>query len=91
MSDHPLIREFSRKMDRDTLLDWAGDAVERMKQLEADLDEARQNVCAFAAPWAAQYARDHGYPDGHLHHVHFDILEKAGARMASFVRGADHE
>ena len=52
------------------------------------LAEARGNVCAFLAPWAVSYARDHGYAKGELHPVHYDILEKAGARMTDFTRAA---
>jgi len=52
------------------------------------LEDANQSICAFAGPWAARFAADQGFPDGHLHPVHYDILEKAGAHMAYFTRAA---
>jgi len=60
----------------------AGEA-ERLREEIADL---KSSVIAFGAPWAGQYARDFGFPPNHLHATHYDILEKAGARMDSFVR-----
>ncbi len=59
--------------------------VERLREV---LREANETIIAFAAPWAAQYARDFGLPDGHLHPTHYDILEKAGRRMDAFTRAA---
>lgn len=56
--------------------------------LRAELAEARETIIAFAGPWATQYARDFGLPDGHLHPTHYDILAKAGARMDAFTRAA---
>lgn len=52
----------------------------------AELKDAQTSICAFAGPWAATYARDMGLPDGALHFTHYDILEKAGARMVDFTR-----
>jgi hypothetical protein len=49
-----------------------------------EYDELRQNVVAFLAPWAVRYQQDYRL-DG-LHPLHFDILEKAGARMDDFKR-----
>lgn len=57
--------------------------VERLREEIADL---KSSVIAFGAPWAGQYAHDFGFPPNHLHATHYDILEKAGARMDSFVR-----
>lgn len=54
--------------------------------LLARLEDANASVVAFCAPVAVQYAREMGFPDGHLHPTHYDILEKAGARMDSFTR-----
>ena len=57
------------------------EAGEENKRLKAD-------VVAFCAPWAVSYARDHGFPPGHLHPGHYDILRRAGARMDSFTRAS---
>lgn len=48
--------------------------------------ELKQYVVAFCGPWAFQYSRDFGLPEGHLHPTHYDILEKCGARMDDFTR-----
>jgi len=55
---------------------------------DARIAMLEQDVIAFCAPWAVRYARDHGLPDGHLHPTHYDILERAGARMDDFTRAA---
>lgn len=52
--------------------------------------ELKEWVIAFGAPWAGQYARDRGLPDGHLHPTHFDILKRCGAQMDDFVRADQH-
>lgn len=62
--------------------------VDETERLRTELAEARETIIAFAGPWAAQYARDFGLPDGHLHPTHYDILVKAGARMDGFTRAA---
>lgn len=62
------------------------EAAAALRDQQARLEAANQNVCAFAAPWAVQYASDQGYPPCHIHFAHFDILEAAGARMVSFTR-----
>jgi hypothetical protein len=54
--------------------------------LKAEVEDWKMSFIAFAGPAAAQHARDSGLPDGHLHPHHFDMLEKAGARMDSFTR-----
>jgi len=51
--------------------------------------ELKQDVIAFCAPWAVTYARDMGYPEGHLHPTHYDILERCGARLVDFRRAAE--
>jgi hypothetical protein len=56
---------------------------------EAEIKELRADVIAFCAPWAATYARDHGFPDRHLHPTHYDILARCGARMDAFIRGEE--
>lgn len=61
---------------------------ERIERLEAENARLRQDVIAFAGPWAANYAREHDLPKGHLHPDHYDILANAGARMDSWTRAA---
>ncbi|MBX9697889.1 MAG: hypothetical protein K2X74_00575 [Acetobacteraceae bacterium] len=51
-----------------------------------EVDDLRSSVVAFGAPWAVQWARDHGLPDRHIDPTHYDILARAGARMTNFVR-----
>jgi len=55
-------------------------------RLRAEVADLRISVIAFCGPFAAEYARDRGYPHNHLHPHHYDILAKAGARMDDFVR-----
>lgn len=57
-----------------------------VRTLLEEREELRWNVLAFCAPWAAKCAQDHGLPEGHLFAQHFDILERAGARMVDFTR-----
>lgn len=57
-----------------------------IREMVAELEEARTNVRAFAAPWAVTFARERSYPDRALHFAHYDILAKAGARMDDFTR-----
>lgn len=57
-----------------------------IRELVEELAGARRSVCAFGAPWAVEYARNMGFPDGALHATHYDILEKSGARMVEFTR-----
>lgn len=67
-------------------LTTAIDRQQRITTLEAENQQLRDSVIAFAGPWAAQYARERGYRDRELHHTHYDILAKAGARMDGFTR-----
>ncbi|MFC3628264.1 hypothetical protein ACFOM8_02260 [Paracoccus angustae] len=60
----------------------------REAETQAEIADLKTSVIAFGALWAAQYAKDRGLPDGHLIAGHYDILEKAGARMDSFTRAA---
>ena len=60
-------------------------------RLTAALADANTSVIAFGSIWAVQYAKDHGFPDGHLAPNHYDILAKAGARMDGFSRAKDME
>lgn len=56
------------------------------KALREEIERLKGDVCAFAAPWAVEHARNFGLPEGHLFPNHYDILERAGARMVSFTR-----
>lgn len=57
--------------------------IARLREEVADL---RASVIAFGAPAMVNYARERGWPNGHLFPTHYDILERSGARMASFTR-----
>ena len=59
----------------------------RVKELEGALADANVSVIAFGSMWATAYQRDHGL-DG-LHPHHFDILQKAGAKMDLFKRATN--
>lgn len=79
----------------DTWGDWicrqAADRIEaltRAQPLGGEVADLKQSVIAFAAPWAVQYAQDHGLPNNHLHPEHYDLLERCGARMVDFTRAA---
>ena len=56
------------------------------RKMREENEDLRSSVVAFCAPWAVTYAREHGLPDGHLFANHYDILERAGARMVDFTR-----
>jgi hypothetical protein len=60
-------------------------AEERDEAREA-LKDANESVVTFCVLWAFQYAADHGFPNGHIHPTHYDILKKAGAPMNDFAR-----
>jgi len=62
---------------------------DRIKELEAKVERLCLDVIAFCGPWAVAYARERGLPEGHLFAHHYDILERAGARMHDFVRGKE--
>ena len=66
------------------LMAQAADEIERLR---AELVDANQSVIGFCGLWADRYMRDYGL-DG-LHPKHFDILEKAGARMDDFRRATN--
>ena len=59
-----------------------------IRELRAENARLKSEVVSFCGPWAAQYAREIGLEPGHIHPTHYDILEKAGARMANFTRAA---
>ena len=59
-----------------------------IRELRAENARLKSEVVSFCGPWAAQYARETDLEPGHLHPTHYDILEKAGARMTNFTRAA---
>lgn len=86
--------DFVRRETRDITNDLR-DANDKLAAVEAERDAARAEVAelkswvvAFGAPWAALHAMQMGWPRGHLDPGHYDILERCGARMASFTRAA---
>lgn len=81
---HP--KWISRPND-DLMFDVPG-AVLDMASAADEIERLRQDVIAFGASWAGMWARSYGLEDGHLHPRHFDILERAGARMDDFTRAA---
>lgn len=89
MTDHSALIERLERFDSDSWTEAFAvieEAAAALRDLTERLADANQSICAFAAPWAATYARDFGLPEGSLHATHFDILEAAGARMVSFTR-----
>ena len=54
--------------------------------LRAEIADLKTSVLAFGAPFAVEYAKMQGLPDGSLLAHHFDILKAAGGRMDSFIR-----
>lgn len=56
--------------------------------LRGEVADLKASVIAFAGPAAVELAKAHGFPDGHLHPQHYDLLERCGARMDSFARAA---
>ena len=60
-----------------------------MRQVLAENADLKSSVVAFCGPWAVHYAKERGLPPGHLIATHYDILERAGARMIDFVRAPD--
>jgi hypothetical protein len=61
-------------------------AEETKRAQQAEIEDLRISVIAFCGLWAVQYAKDQGLPPWHLFPDHYDILERAGARMESFKR-----
>ena len=57
-----------------------------IKRLQNEVADLRCSVIAFGSPWAVEHAREFGFPPGHLHSTHYDILARAGARMDDFTR-----
>jgi hypothetical protein len=67
----------------DRLHKTAADEIDRLRD---EVKNTRLSVVAFAGPAAAEWAKAHGLPAGHLHPTHYDILARAGARMVDFTR-----
>ena len=61
---------------------------DKLRELQAEIEDLKSSVIAFCAPWAVQYAKDWGLPDGHLDATHYDLLERCGGRMDAFTRAA---
>jgi hypothetical protein len=59
--------------------------------LVEEIEDLRTSVLAFCAPYAEKYARDFGFPAGHIHATHYDILKNAGGRMTHFIRHEPEE
>ena len=68
-----------------TIYDEAADTIARLRE---ENERLKAEVVTFCGMWAEQYARQLGLPEGHLHPAHYDILERAGARMDDFTRAA---
>lgn len=86
--DRLIEREKRARGEDRILLQAALTAVRQRDAMAAEIKDLRESVIAFGAPWAVEYARDHGLPPGHLAPTHYDILARAGARMDSFTRAA---
>lgn len=50
------------------------------------LRRALEATIPFVAIHVTRWAKEAGYPDGHLHPTHYDILKNTGAPMDQFVR-----
>lgn len=70
------------------LMDRIEDDAATITALQAEVADWKQTAIAFGAPYMVQYAEAHGLPKNHLYDVHYDILERAGARMDDFTRAA---
>jgi hypothetical protein len=51
-----------------------------------EMDDLKSSLITFCAVHATRYAKELGLPHDHLHPTHYDILERAGARMDYFTR-----
>ena len=60
----------------------------KVARLTAENANLRQSVIAFGASYMVAYAKERGFPAGHLHPLHYDILADSGARMDDFTRAA---
>ena len=58
---------------------------EKNNELSKDIARWKSNFSAFAIVHCAKYGQDHFGKDM-LHPKHYDLLEEAGCRMASFKR-----
>jgi hypothetical protein len=76
-------REGETHKELENLVSEAADALDAR---DAEIARWKDRLIAYAAVWAASYARDHGLSDGHIAAEHYDDLEAAGARMDQFTR-----
>lgn len=80
------LKHLTQFMTKEQLVDLGEEAAECITSMRKEIADLRLSVKAFCGPYAVQFGMDHGYPEGHLHPVHYDILLCAGARMDDFVR-----
>ena len=78
--------DFTRVLANAALIAAAPDLARLVLEKDKEIAEWKENTIAFLGPWAVDYAKQIGLPDGHIHHVHYDLLEKAGARLNAFTR-----
>lgn len=62
---------------------------DRARVLTDENVDLKCSVIAFGSVWAAKYASDWDMLPTHIDATHYDILERAGARMDDFVRSED--
>lgn len=59
---------------------------ETQMRAAAEIEDLRISVIAFGVIAATERSRLYGLPNGHLMPVHYDALQRAGARMTDYVR-----
>lgn len=62
------------------------EAAVEIERLRAEVADLRVSVVAFCSIHAVEHAKAHGLPKNHIFARHWDILERAGARMDDFKR-----
>lgn len=85
---HDLAATPQRRRSEDECDEVFIEAARRIAELEAENADLKCSVIAFGALWSVEYAKLHGLPDGHIAAEHYDILDRAGARMVNFTRAA---
>lgn len=85
-----VVRVFAEARCASTIFgtDFTHSLLAHISRIEKERDEARAQVIAFGGPHAVRYAEEFGLAAGELHPVHYDILERCGARMDDFRRAA---
>lgn len=67
------------------------DALKTISKLDYEntrLKNLLLRTSGFVAVHADKWARERGFPEGHLHPKHYDLLKEMGARMDDFTRAA---